>query len=122
MTRLMERESCNLRNGYKEGEIRKTQQKIVEDRKKEMHEKNMKTFGKVSIGVHGKELPKFGEDDAKKEWWKLRKGYNSNPHHRSAAQMSQDNKHWAPNDMMFLSDYQWSPGPKDGFKISYTAK
>ena len=37
----------------------KTKRQINEDRKKEMLEYNMKTFGKVSIGVHGKELPKF---------------------------------------------------------------
>jgi len=27
---------------------------------------NMHTFGKVSIGVHGKELPKFSEDNEMK--------------------------------------------------------
>jgi len=27
-----------------------------------MLENNMNTFGKVSIGVHGKELPKFAEE------------------------------------------------------------
>jgi hypothetical protein len=35
-----------------------------------MLEYNMSTFGKVSIGVHGKELPKYNEDPEKKEWWK----------------------------------------------------
>lgn len=40
-----------------------------------MLEYNMKTFGKVSIGVHGKELPKYLDDDTVKEWWRLKKGY-----------------------------------------------
>lgn len=31
---------------------------------------NMKTFGRVAIGVHGKELPKFQNDETTKEWWK----------------------------------------------------
>jgi hypothetical protein len=35
---------------------------MVEERKKEMHEYNVKVFGKVSIGVHGKELPKYAEE------------------------------------------------------------
>ncbi len=40
-----------------------------------MLEYNMHTFGKVSIGVHGKELPKYNEDSEKKQWWKLKNGY-----------------------------------------------
>lgn len=60
MTRLKEREDCLLRVAYKETEG-KTKRKIDEERKKEILENNMKTFGKVSIGVHGKELPKFSE-------------------------------------------------------------
>ena len=47
----------------------------------------MKTFGKVSIGVHGKELPKFSEDENAKEWWKNKKGYQENPHYKSAKHM-----------------------------------
>jgi hypothetical protein len=41
-----------------------------------MLEYNMSTFGKVAIGVHGKELPKYSETDNVKEWWKIKKSYN----------------------------------------------
>jgi len=59
MQRLKEREDCHLRQAYKQEGHRKTQKQIEEQRKKEMLDYNMKTFGKVAIGVHGKELPKF---------------------------------------------------------------
>ena len=42
---------------------------------------NMKTFGKAAIGVHGKELPKFSEDETAKQWWRQTKGFNTNPHY-----------------------------------------
>jgi hypothetical protein len=45
---------------------------------------NMKTFGKVSIGVHGMELPKFVEDQTVKQWWKIKNGYNEHPNFQSA--------------------------------------
>ena len=59
--RLKQRESCFLRVQYKEIDG-KTKRKVEEDRKKEMVEYNSKTFGKVAIGVHGKELPKFKDE------------------------------------------------------------
>jgi hypothetical protein len=74
MQRLKEREDCHLRLAFKD-EDGPTYKKIVEERKKEMLENNVKVFGKVSIGVHGMELPKFSEEDDKKEYWKLRKGF-----------------------------------------------
>jgi hypothetical protein len=46
-----------------------------------MLEYNMRTFGKQSIGVHGKELPKFsqieynGNGNGNREWWKMKEGY-----------------------------------------------
>ena len=58
MQRLYERETCFLRIAHKETPS-KTKQKLNEERKKEMLDYNMKTFGRVAIGVHGKELPKF---------------------------------------------------------------
>ena len=60
MQRLKEREDAYIRIAYKDQES-KTKHQLEEERKKEMLEYNMKTFGKVSIGVHGKELPKFSE-------------------------------------------------------------
>jgi hypothetical protein len=58
--RLKEREDCYIRIAYKEIDG-KTKRAVEEERKKEMLDYNMKTFGKVSIGVHGKELPKYSE-------------------------------------------------------------
>ena len=69
MKRLKEREDCFLRVAYKEEEG-KTKRALAEDRRKDMLEYNMHTFGKVSIGVHGKELPKYSDDPEKKEYWK----------------------------------------------------
>lgn len=60
MTRLKEREDCFLRIAFKDVDG-KTKRQLEEERKKELLENNMRTFGKVSIGVHGKELPKFAE-------------------------------------------------------------
>ena len=61
MQRLKEREDCYLRIAFKEKEG-KTKRVIAEERRKDMLDYNMHTFGKVSIGVHGKELPKFQDD------------------------------------------------------------
>lgn len=55
---MKEREDCYLRISYKEVDG-KTKRFIEEERRKEMLDYNLKTFGRVSIGVHGKELPKF---------------------------------------------------------------
>ena len=44
-----------------------------------MLDNNMQTFGKVATGVHGKELPKFSDDETAKEWWKLQSRYNEKP-------------------------------------------
>jgi hypothetical protein len=63
MQRLKEREDCYLRIAFKENDG-KTKRVIAEERRKDMLEYNMHTFGKVTIGVHGKELPKFSEDPA----------------------------------------------------------
>ena len=58
MSRLHEREGCFLRQCFK-NEDGKTKKALDEERRKEMVEYNSKTFGKVAIGVHGKELPKY---------------------------------------------------------------
>lgn len=82
MQRLKEREDCFLRINFKE-EDGKTLRQLEEERKKEMLDYNMRTFGKVSIGVHGKELPKYSEtaDLNVREWWKLKRGYNERPNY-----------------------------------------
>lgn len=65
---------------------------------------NMKTFGKVSIGVHGKELPKFSEDQSVKEFWKLKNGFAENPNHKSAKELHFKKKYWAKTDELYLAD------------------
>jgi hypothetical protein len=79
----------------------------------------MKTFGKVSIGVHGKELPKFGSEATTKEWWKHKEGYIEMPLYKSAKHFSQDKKFWAKNDEMYLADTKTEEGPQDYFKQTH---
>ena len=61
MQRLYERETCFLRINHKDVEGY-TKRKLDHERKQDMLDYNMSTFGKVAIGVHGMELPKFSED------------------------------------------------------------
>ena len=100
--RLQEREDCVLRLGHKDYE-RKTKVGIAEQRKQEMIDYNIKTFGAQAIGVHGKELPKFHQS-AVQQWWKLHPGYNLSPTNVSRLRLTQDHKFWAKNDNMLLAD------------------
>ena len=43
----------------KEIDDKKTLEKVIKQRKKDMIEYNIKTFGNSASGIHGKELPKF---------------------------------------------------------------
>ena len=83
---------------------------------------NMRTFGKVSIGVHGKELPKFAEetDSSVKEWWKLKNGYSENPQRQSAKELAHSKKFWSKKDLMLMADVTKEPGPIDPFKTIYS--
>ena len=112
LQRLKEREDCFLRINFKEEEGR-TLRQLEGERRKEMLDYNMKTFGKVSIGVHGKELPKYAEcqDQQTKEWWKLKRGYNDRPNYQSQKILRQTQKHWAKNDEMLLADVKDEPAP-----------
>jgi hypothetical protein len=69
MQRLYDRETCFLRLNYKDSEGH-TKRKLDEERKKDLLDYNLKTFGRVVVGVHGMELPKFTEEEKTKEWWK----------------------------------------------------
>jgi hypothetical protein len=60
--RLRLREEAFQRNSYKKYEAR-TLRQLTEERKKQMFEDNMGKFGKISIGVHGRELPKFSDEE-----------------------------------------------------------
>jgi hypothetical protein len=52
-----------------------------------MISENMDKFGKISVGIHAKELPKYGDKaspEDKREWWKQFNGYVNSPIHQSA--------------------------------------
>jgi hypothetical protein len=44
-----------------------------------MINENMEKFGNISLGVHGKELPKFSDKTPDREWWKNYNGYVNSP-------------------------------------------
>lgn len=56
-------------------------------RKQNLDEFSQK-FGKQTIGVHGRELPKFFENN--KEYWKSRPGYNESPAYKTSKQEDQE--------------------------------
>jgi hypothetical protein len=58
LKRLDARENVYFRKNHIEEEG-KTKSKINEQRRTEMVNYNMKTFGNVSIGIHGTELPNY---------------------------------------------------------------
>lgn len=121
MVRLKEREDCYLRIAFKEVDGR-TKRQIEEDRKKGMLENYVKKFGKVCIGIHGKELPKYSDmqtGDESKAWWKQKRGYTENPMYKSHKILSQDHKFWAKNDQIFVSDVLEDSAPADPFKTTH---
>ena len=94
---------------------------IAARRRQEMVDYNMKTFGKVSIGVHGKELPKFHQS-ATQQWWRLHPTYAESPAHTSQLRMTQDRKFWAKNDAVLLADVGEQEPPVDHFNcLLYTS-
>jgi len=110
-----------MRLAYKETDG-KTKKAIEERRKQEMHESNVRLFGRQTIGVHGCELPKFSNQQESREWWKKKFEYVQNPNYQSAKQLKQDRKFWAKNDLMYLSDTNFEPGPEDDFKQTFVKK
>lgn len=62
----------------------------IERFKQENLEHYSKTFGNIAIGVHGKELPKFSEND--KEWWRHSRGYEECPAFINTKQLQQTRK------------------------------
>lgn len=65
---LLEREKLLI--SHNEG---KTIEQIRESQRLATNEYNQKTFSNIAIGVHGKELPKFSENQ--KEFWKLKESW-----------------------------------------------
>lgn len=90
-----------------------------------MLENYVKKFGKVCIGIHGKELPKYSDmqtGDESKAWWKQKRGYTENPMYKSHKILSQDHKFWAKNDQIFVSDVLEDSAPADPFKTTHIQK
>jgi len=99
-----------------------THKQIVENRKKEMVDYNMKTFGNVAIGIHGKELPKFSQTQNLKEYWKLGDTYTTQPANSSALLLRQTQKYWAKPDELKINDVVAEAPPPDKFKITHVPK
>ena len=93
---------------------RKTKDIIEKQRRKEMLENNMKVFGNVSIGIHGKELPKYHKSMA--EWWTNKGGYKPNPSENSLLRFKQSKKYWAKKDNILLCDVVPDEPEIDDFK------
>jgi hypothetical protein len=94
----------------------------VAERKKAMIESNMKTFGNVSIGIHGKELPKFADHPALHQYWKAGNStYIAEPGVKSRVELTQTRKYWAKPDAIYLSDVNGETAPPDPFKTTHVA-
>ena len=83
---------------------------------------NMKTFGNVAIGIHGKELPKFSQTQNMKEYWKLAQTYKDNPTVTSRLELRQTHKYWAKPDEMLLSNVREEAAPVDPFQVTHCPK
>ncbi|CAI2359718.1 unnamed protein product [Moneuplotes crassus] len=86
----------------------------IERQKKENLEHYSKTFGNITIGVHGRELPKFSTNN--KEWWKNQSGYNSSPKYLSSKVMHEDRNSFKKNEPIVLAETTIEPPPLDVFK------
>ncbi len=87
-----------------------------------MIEYNMKTFGNVAIGIHGKELPKFSQTQNLQEYWKQAKDYADNPGVSSRLELKQSHKYWAKPDQLLISSVHENMGPVDPFKVTHCPK
>ena len=83
-----------------------TYRKLQDKKRKELFEYNEKTFSNHPIGVHGHELPKFSENEAKKEFWKFREGYCENPKFKSQVELLENNKFWKKPEELLLSEHR----------------
>ena len=60
-----------------------------------MLEYNMETFGKIPIGIHGQELPKFAERPSTQQYWKIRNdSYVNDPKFNSQKKLWQSKFYW----------------------------
>lgn len=88
------REEAFQRLSYK-SEERLTKRLITQNRKEELKKEVLDKFGNISIGIHGKELPKYSDVKSKdnmKEWWKYQNGYVQSPRNFSNKLLRQNSK------------------------------
>ena len=116
--RLKEREDEIFSNLYnKEEGI--TYNKIKDKKRKELFEYNEKTFSNQPIGVHGFELPKFSDDESKKEFWKFKQGYCEKPKFNSQIELLQNYKFWKKPEELLLSEHRDNEYISDKRKLNY---
>jgi len=113
--RLKRKEECMFRMGKVDN--RKTNDILVQNLKSEMLENNMRVFGNVSIGIHGKELPKYNE--SMKQWWVNKRGFNGSPKETSLLRFKQNMKYWAKKEDYILSDVRETQPKADDFKNTH---
>lgn len=88
---------------------------IKEKVKKETNDYNQNTFYNISIGVHGKELPKF--TDNLKEYWKIKDNYTDEPRNSSQTLFNMQKLSLGPIDKYRESDVTGKEIPKKQYKI-----
>ena len=87
-----------------------------------MLEYNLKTFGKVTIGVHGGELPKFSEHSNLTEYWKLVTIYNPQLKIQSSLNLLTSQRYWLKPDRIAFSNIDNQEPPVDPLKTYYVGK
>ena len=83
---------------------------------------NVGKFGEQTIGIHGQELPKYTATNESKEWWKYATQGKDAPAVQSRLLLKQNQKYWATNDNMLISDTLETAGPQDFFKQTHVPK
>ncbi len=116
--RLKEREDEIFSNLYNKEEGM-TYNKIKDKKRKELFEYNEKTFSNQPIGVHGFELPKFSDDESKKEFWKFKQGYCEKPKFNSQIELLQNYKFWKKPEELLLSEHRDNEYISDKRKLNH---
>ena len=91
---------------------------IKEARRKEMEDKYHQFYKKKII--EEKELPKYR--DHHKQWWTLRRNHKTSAGERSRVKLKQQQKFWAKDDKILVSDVDGTEAPIDPFKTEHHLK
>jgi hypothetical protein len=71
----------------------------------------MQKFGNISLGIHGKELPKYSDSTPDREYWKNYNGYANSPIHQSAKLLKMGQNLYSKPDLFLMSQYNESQQP-----------